>query len=157
MSAGKTTGTLLTPELLAAVGRTTEPRREEVSRREIRHYAAATRQRDPRYLRGDEAPPLFYTALFWPEAPLEELRADGLTREGLLPPLPLKRVMAGGVSVNFTRAIRPGDQLVARKALKRIQEKQGRSGPLIFVDVEMVVETESGEPVLTETTTSIAR
>jgi len=149
--------TLLSPTLLAAVGRTTEPRYEVVSRRDIRHYAAATRQRDPRYLAGDAAPPLFYTALFWPEAPLEELRADGLTRDELVPPLPLPRVMAGGVSVQFRRPILPGDQLVACRTLKSIREKSGRTGPLIFVEVEMQVETQAGEAVLTETTTRIAR
>lgn len=151
------TGSLLSAELQAAVGRRSEPRRELVSRRDIRHYAAATRQRDPRYLAGDEAPPLFYTALFWPEAPLDQLRADGLTRDELVPPLPLPRVMAGGVSVRFERPIRPGDQLVAHRTLKRIREKSGRSGPLIFVEVEMSVETEAGELVLTEITTRIAR
>lgn len=150
-------GHLITPELRAAVGRGSKPRHESVSRRDIRHYAAATRQRDPKYLAGDEAPPLFYTALFWPEAPLDQLRADGLTRDDLVPPLPLPRVMAGGVSVRFERPIRPGDQLVAYRTLKSIREKSGHSGPLIFVEVEMRVETDAGEPVLTETTTRIAR
>ena len=39
--------TLLTPELLANIGRQSEPRREIVTRRDIRKYAVATN--NPRY------------------------------------------------------------------------------------------------------------
>ena len=117
----------------------------------------ATRQRDPRFVRGDEAPPLFYTALFWPEAPLDKLRTDGLTDDPLLPALPLPRVMAGGSSVMPVRTIRPGDVLVSTRKITDIRERQGRSGPLIFVETETSIQTSDGEPVLTDRTTLIAR
>ena len=148
---------LLTPEIRACVGRAAPPRHEVATRRDIRHYAMATRQSDPRYLAGDEAPPLYYTALFWPEAPLDTLRPDGLTNDMLLPSLPLQRVMAGGVRVRFERPIRPGDELVATRTIVDIREKEGKTGPLIFLETETCIETESGELVLTEVTTTIAR
>ncbi|HYW92553.1 MAG TPA: hypothetical protein VFA95_08870 [Gammaproteobacteria bacterium] len=50
---------LLTREMRAAVGRSLPPVTVEATRREIRKYAVATGQRLARYLRGDEAPPLF--------------------------------------------------------------------------------------------------
>lgn len=148
---------LLTPEILDSIGKSAPPRRETASKRDIRHYAMATRQTDPRFLSGEEAPPLYYTALFWPEAPLPELRADGLTEDLLFPRLPLPRVMAGGVRVRFERPICPGDELVAIRKILDIREKEGKTGPLIFVDTETRIETAAGEPVLTEVTTMIAR
>ncbi len=148
---------LLTPEILASIGRSAAPRREVATKRDIRHYAWATRQQDPRFLAGEEAPPLYYTALFWPEAPLEALRPDGLTEDLFFPKLPLPRVMAGGVRVRFERPIRAGDELVATRKIVDIREKEGKTGPLIFVDTETRIETAAGEPVLTEITTTIAR
>ncbi len=148
---------LLTSEILDHVGREAPPRTETVTRRDIRRYALATRQRDPRFIRGDEAPPLFYTALFWPEAPLDKLRPDGLTADALLPALPLPRVMAGGSSVTPVRSIRPGDVLVATRKITDIREREGRTGPLIFVETETAIRTADGELVLTDRTTMIAR
>ena len=148
---------LLDETTLGYIGRSAPERREVATRRDIRHYAVATRQTEPRYLAGEEAPPLYYTALFWPEAPLDRLRSDGLTQDLLVPELPLPRVMAGGVRVRFERGIRPGDELIANRKILDIREKQGKTGALIFVDVEMRIETEAGEPVLTEVATTIAR
>ncbi len=148
---------LLTPEILASIGKSTAPRHETATRRHIRHYAMATRQREPRYLAGEEAPPLYYTALFWPEAPLDDLRPDGLTYDDLLPELPLPRVMAGGVRARFERPIRAGDELIAVRRIADIREKEGKTGPLIFIDTEMEIRTRAGEAILTEVRTLIAR
>ena len=148
---------LLSPEIMAYVGRSMPPRRETATRRDIRHYAMATRQRNPKYLVGDEAPPQYFTALFWPEAPLDELRPDGLTPSDFFPALPLKRVMAGGVRVEYSRPIRPGDELVATRKIVDIRQKEGKTGPLIFLETETRIETEAGEPVVTERSTTIAR
>ncbi len=56
---------VLTPEVLEAIGRRSEPRREIVTRRDIRKYAVATGSRQRRYLDGDLAPPMFHVPLFW--------------------------------------------------------------------------------------------
>ncbi len=148
---------LLTREILDCVGKSAPPRREVATQRDIRHYAMATRQQDPRYLAGEEAPPLYYTALFWPEGPLDTLRPDGLTTDMLLPSLPLQRVMAGGVRVRFERPIAAGDELIATRTLVDIREKEGKTGALIFLETETRIETADGELVLTELTTTIAR
>lgn len=148
---------LLTQDILDCIGSRAPVRREVATERDIRHYAMATRQRDARYLAGEEAPPLYYTALFWPEGPLDTLRPDGLTTDRLMPPLPLRRVMAGGVRVRYERPIAPGDELVATRTILDIREKEGKTGPLIFVDTETRIETSGGELVLTEVSTMIAR
>ncbi len=149
---------LLTAEHKAAVGRTLPPVRAEVTRRDIRRYAASTGQRLERYLAGDEAPPLFLFGLFFPILPREQLLEDGRNPDtGLLPPLPLKRVMAGGTEAEYHRRIHPGDVLLLHQTLIDLYEKAGSQGPLIFAVVENRVETEAGDPVMTERVTRIVR
>ena len=148
---------LLNEELLSNIGRTAEPKTELATRRDIRKYAVATGQHLQKFLSGDEAPPLYYMALFWDVVELDELTPDGVSVDHLLPEFPLKRAMAGGLKIDYFKPIRPGDTLIARRSLTDIYEKQGSSGPLIFYEVIMTVENEAGEPVLTEKATRILR
>jgi hydroxyacyl-ACP dehydratase HTD2-like protein with hotdog domain len=148
---------LLTDELLAHIGRATPPASEPVTRRDIRKYAVATGQRLKKFLDGDEAPPLFHLALFWPVVDLETLNPDGTFIDTLVPDFPLKRAMAGGVKIEYHRKIRPGDVLTSKRTLTDIYEKQGRSGPLIFYVIVTEIEDAHGNPVLTETNTRINR
>lgn len=149
---------LINAELKAAVGRSLPPETREVTRREIRKYALATGQRLRRYLDGDEAPPLFLFGLFLDLCSLDQLLPDGRQPDvGVVPPLPLSRVMAGGSEMTLHRPIRAGDVIRRHQTLVDLFEKEGRQGPLIFAVVENRFETEAGEPVLTERLTRIAR
>jgi 3-methylfumaryl-CoA hydratase len=65
--------------------------------------------------------------------------------------------MAGGVRNVYHRPIRPGDVLVLTRTLTDIYEKQGSTGPLIFVVYAVRVETEGGELVMEETRRRIFR
>ncbi len=87
---------VLTPELLANIGKRAPQRTEVVTRRDIRKYAVATAQQDPKFLAGDQAPPLYHVALFWDVVPMDELTPDGVSVDSLLPKFPLERAMAGG-------------------------------------------------------------
>ncbi|MGD9603799.1 MAG: MaoC family dehydratase N-terminal domain-containing protein [Gammaproteobacteria bacterium] len=148
---------LITPEIRAWIGRSEPIGPLEVTRREIVKYALATAQRNPRFLRGDEAPPMFLYGLMFPLVPLDRLGPDGLARRSLLPDLPLKRVMAGGTRTRYHRSVRPGDVLVGTLALADLYAKDGASGPLIFVVYDLHIETTDGAPVIDETQTRIAR
>ena len=148
---------LLPAALLANIGKQAPPRTEVVTRRDIRKYAVATRQRRRAYLDGDIAPPLYHVALFWDVVEQDELTPDGVSVDRLLPKFPLQRAMAGGLDIHYQRHIYPGDVLVATRTLTAIYDKVGRQGPLIFYEVVMDVATEGGEPVLTEKTTRILR
>jgi len=148
---------LLTSDLLANIGRSAPPREELVTRRDIRKYSVATDQRLEKFLAGDEAPPMFHVALFWDVVELNELTLDGVSVDSLLPKFPLERAMAGGLRIDYHKAIYPGDVLVSTRVLTDIYEKQGSQGPLIFYEVTMEVENPSGEPVLTQKTTRILR
>ena len=148
---------LLGPELLAHIGKSAPPKKELVTRKDIRKYSIATGQRMRKYLDGDEAPPLFHIALFWDLVELDQLTPDGVSIDALAPEFPLKRAMAGGVKITYYRHISPGDVLVATRTLTDIYEKQGNQGPLIFYEITTEVETAAGEAVLTEKTTRIRR
>jgi len=148
---------LLRAEHLANIGRQAPLKREVVTRRDIRKYSIATGQTLRKYLDGDEGPALYHVALFWDVVELDQLTPDGVSIDGLIPRLPLERAMAGGLKIEYHRPIRPGDVLVARRTLTDLYEKQGSKGPLIFYEVTMTVETESGDPVITEKTTRLLR
>ncbi|MEM9622101.1 MAG: MaoC family dehydratase N-terminal domain-containing protein [Pseudomonadota bacterium] len=148
---------LLTPELLANIGKEDQPRTEIVTRRDLRKYAIATGQTLRRYLDGDEAPPLYHVALFWDVVVREELSPDGVSIDKLLPKFPLEKAMAGGLQIQYQGKIKAGDVLTATRTLTDIYEKQGRSGPLIFYEIVMQVKREDGSVAVTETTTRILR
>jgi hydroxyacyl-ACP dehydratase HTD2-like protein with hotdog domain len=148
---------LLSPELLANIGKSAPPRQELVTRRDIRKYSVATEQRLEKYLNGNEAPPLFHIALFWDVVEQDQLLPDGLSVDSLLPEFPLKRAMAGGWKIDYHRPIYAEDLLVSKRTLTDIYEKQGSKGPLIFYELTTEIETDSGEPVLTEKITRILR
>lgn len=139
------------------IGRSQPPVHVELTRRDIQKYAVATEQRQQKFLDGDEAPPMFLFGLLRPIVPLEGLGPDGIARDGFLPDFPLKRIMAGGTEMTYHRPLRPGDKLIATKTLADIQEKQGGTGPLIFVSYDLTVETEDGEVVVEERSTRIIR
>ena len=130
---------VLTPEVLASIGRKSEPRTEVVTRRDLRKYAIATSQTQRRYIDGDEAPPLYHVALFWDVVPLAELTPDGVSIDKLLPKFPLEKAMAGGLDIKYHNRIRAGDTLIGNRTLTNIYEKEGRSGALIFYEVVLEV------------------
>ena len=148
---------LLSEELLANVGRQSPPRREIVTRRDIRKYAVATGSRQRKYLDGDVAPPMFHVPLFWDVVELDQLTPDGVSIDALLPKFPLERAMAGGLDIDYLKPIYPGDWLTAVRTLTSIYEKSGRSGPLIFYEVVMEIRNDDGELVIREKTTRILR
>jgi hydroxyacyl-ACP dehydratase HTD2-like protein with hotdog domain len=148
---------LLSEEILSHIGSQSAPRREIVTRRDIRKYAVATNNRQKKYLDGDVAPPLFHVHLFWDVVPLSELSPDGVSIDTLLPKFPLEKAMAGGLEIDYLKPIRPGDWLTATRTLTNIYEKTGRSGPLIFYEVLMEITDDAGEPVVREKTTRILR
>ena len=150
---------LLTPEIRAWIGRQYRPRKGLVTARDIAKYCAAVDDSNPRFLDPEraEAPPLFYSTATNNLEPLSRLREDGLPAENTLPPLPLKRVMAGGLEAEFLAPIHPGDTLTAVTHVSDIRERKGQSGPLIFTILETRVTNQRDEVVVIERTTLIAR
>ena len=148
---------LISEELLSNIGRKSTPKREIVTRRDIRKYAVATGNRQRKYLDGDVAPPMFHVPLFWDVVELEQLTPDGVSIDTLLPKFPLERAMAGGLDIEYLKPIRLGDWLTSLRTLTAIYEKAGRSGSLIFYEIVMDIRNDDDDLVIREKTTRILR
>ena len=148
---------LVTAEALSWIGRSDPPVEIEVNRSDIIKYSISTEQLLDKYLKGDEAPPMFVAGLSREIVPLEYLEVDGLPKASLIPELPLKRVMAGGVDFKFFRTVKPKDKLVFKRELSDIEQKQGKTGPLIFITYLISCKTETGDSVLEQYQTRILR
>jgi 3-methylfumaryl-CoA hydratase len=94
---------------------------------------------------GDAAPPLFHLALFPPLARTSELGPDGHARRGqFLPDVSLPRRMWAGGRFRFHRPLRIGARALRASVIERIEEKQGKSGPLVFVTVRHAIADAGG-------------
>ena len=141
----------------AWIGKSDTPIEIEVTRRDIIKYSVSTEQIQEKYLQGDEAPPMFIAGLSREVVAINQLGKDGLPPTSLLPDLPLKRVMAGGVSFRFHRNVGPGETLVFQRTLSAITEKIGKTGPLIFITYLISCKTKKGDAVLEQEQTRILR
>jgi 3-methylfumaryl-CoA hydratase len=100
---------------------------------------------------GTPLPLLWHWAFFTPTTPTAELGPDGhpqLAADGSTAGLP-RRMWAGG-RVTRVAPLRAGRPATRRSAVSKAERKHGRSGRLLILTVEHVVE-QDGEVVLTET------
>lgn len=97
---------------------------------------AATLDRDESYPEGAALPDLWHWLYFLPLHKLSESGRDGhAARGGFLPPVPLPRRMWAGSRFRFQAPLRVGAHATKRSTILKVEEKQGRSGPLCFVTV----------------------
>lgn len=83
------------------------------------------------------------------DAPLAALRPDGSPADdGVLPQIDLPRRLYAGEDTVFHRTLRYGDLVEQRTSLAGLVRKQGRSGELVFADIERVYSVD-GEPAVT--------
>ncbi|MBV6424124.1 MAG: hypothetical protein NAOJABEB_01934 [Steroidobacteraceae bacterium] len=159
--------TLLTPEVLACIGRTGEPvTGYPVTVEEIRRYCFAVDDLNPRWLDAEQgsaaavAPPMFVSVPFETSVPLRELAEDGtvLEHKGLVfPPLGARRKLFGGLEIEWFRELHPGDTLTRQYKVLDIFERRGASGPAVFVRIEGTYNNQHGETVAVEVNTIICR
>jgi 3-methylfumaryl-CoA hydratase len=160
---------LITDEIRSWIGHETPPWTIEATKLDIKRFAVATDDLNPLYLDEEHAkqspyggliaPPLFYMAPLTNPVPESELRTDGLPVEGKfpIPPTPLPRLMDGGTEIEFFAPIRAGDTITGRCKITDIYQKEGRTGPLIFVVRECRYTNQKGALVLVEKGASILR
>jgi 3-methylfumaryl-CoA hydratase len=85
-------------------------------------------------------PPLAHWAWFLPSAPDGEIGNDGHTkRGGFLPALSLPRRMFAGAQMSFESRLELGAPAVLDMRVSGIRHKPGRSGDLVFVEVDRTV------------------
>jgi hydroxyacyl-ACP dehydratase HTD2-like protein with hotdog domain len=85
-----------------------------------------------------------------------QLEPDG-SPSADVPPLPTRRAMAGETSIELGDPIVAGDIITVEKRLLDLYEKEGRSGPLVFVQMEFTFHNQHGRLVAREQFTRIYR
>ncbi|MGK7864655.1 FAS1-like dehydratase domain-containing protein [Falsiroseomonas sp. E2-1-a4] len=123
---------------------------DEVALPIIRRLAALLDLDPMAYRRGDALPEGWHSVFFAPIARQSQLGPDGHPRKGdFLPPVPLPRRMFAGRRLRYLAPITIGAEIRRTSTIAAITPKTGRTGQMIFVRVDHVVEMD-GKPVLTE-------
>lgn len=161
--------TVITDEARAWADRDYPDFRFPVSAIDIARFARATGETDPVHYDRDAAIAAGYADVVAPTmfpyvvrmhaaalVPPEELEPDGSPGADV-PPLPTRRAMAGETSMDFGVPVVAGDVITVTKRLADMYEKEGRSGPLVFVTMEFTFTNQRDETVAVESFTRIYR
>jgi 3-methylfumaryl-CoA hydratase len=113
---------------------------------------AALLDRDPTaYHRGNDLPENWHAIFFSPTAQQSQLGPDGHPRKGdFLPPVPLPRRMFAGRRLQFMAPVPIGAEIRRTSTVAAITHKTGRSGEMVFVRVDHVIEVEGKAAVREE-------
>jgi 3-methylfumaryl-CoA hydratase len=129
----------------------TETRSDTVIAGPVAALSATLDREDPPPRPGDPLPPLWHWLFFLDRHRASELGPDGHARRGgFLPPIPLPRRMWAGSRFEFHHPLLVGDQITRETRVIDINEKQGRSGPLVFVVVRHEISNAVGLAVAEE-------
>lgn len=106
---------------------------------------------DPAVKDGERLPPLWHWICFPPIHRASEIGPDGhVRRGGFLPPVPLPRRMWAGGRIAFRAPLVVGETVSRESRIVDIQERQGRSGPLVFVVVRHTISNAGGIAIVDE-------
>jgi 3-methylfumaryl-CoA hydratase len=102
----------------------------------LRALTATLDRDDPPAGAGAAIPPCWHWLYFLPLHRHSEIGPDGHARRGgFLPPVPLPRRMWAGSRLEFVAALRVGQALSRTSRIVDVRMKEGRTGPLVFVNV----------------------
>ncbi len=109
---------------------------ELISAAPINKLAATLNEAAPDYQDGDNLPPLWHWIFFIKPVPHAGLGRDGHPKRGeFLPPVALPRRMFAGMKTDFLHPLIIGHEAERESEVIDIKEKNGASGPLIFIRV----------------------
>ena len=130
-----------------------EAHHDDLSAAPLRGQSALLDRDDTLQSMGSEVPPLWHWLYFLPQARQSQIGPDGHPlRGGFLPPVPLpRRMWAGGrLQWQVDNPLRVGDAAQKHSRIASVQHKAGRTGDLLFVEVEHAFHNAQGL-CLTET------
>ncbi|NWB30079.1 FAS1-like dehydratase domain-containing protein [Pseudomonas gingeri] len=120
-------------DLSAWLGRTEEAH-DQLSRNLLKRIAATFGENAPSH--GEALPPLWQWCFFQDPLAESQLGSDGHpARGGFLPPADNRNRMWAGGRLEFFHALRAGHDAARLSTITHIEEKQGRTGSLLFVTV----------------------
>ena len=115
----------------------TETQEDTATLAPLRALTATLDRDDAPQQPGEAIPPCWHWLYFLPMARQSELGPDGHPkRGGFLPPIPLPRRMWAGSRLEFLAPLHVGQALQRRSRIADVRLKEGRSGPLVFVNVD---------------------
>lgn len=108
-------------------------------------HATLGNPRDAAPRAGDALPPLWHWTAFPPDAPMSELGEDGHPQaRDFLPPVHLNRRMWAGGALEFRAPLRIGERMEKRSTIRSVVEKDGQTGPMVFVTLDHEIYGEAG-------------
>lgn len=100
-----------------------------------------------------EVRPLWHWLYFLPSARLSEVGPDGHPkRGGFLPPVPLPRRMWAASRMQFNHPLKPGDRIRRQSVIADVACKEGKSGPLVFVEIKHTIANPQGVAIVEDQT-----
>ena len=121
------------------------------------NHLAVTLDREPSFAEGDRLPPGWHWIYFHDLVRASDLGAEGHPRVGIvMPPIHLPRRMWAAGTLAFEAPMVLGSRVERVSTIRAITPKEGRSGPLVFVDVEHEIRTGATRNLL-ETRTIVYR
>lgn len=115
--------------------------------------AATLDRADPAPSTGAPLPALWHWLYFLPFAPHSQIGEDGHPRRGgFLPPVPLPRRMWAGSRLrwNASNPLQVGQEVQRTSTIQSVKHKAGRSGELLFVQLEHRYANAQGEALVEE-------
>ncbi len=102
----------------------------------LRALSATLDRDDPDIDLGYEVPPCWHWLYFLPLHQQSQIGPDGhAKRGGFLPPVPLPRRMWAGSRIEFHAPMLAGQAISRTSRIADVRMKEGRTGPLVFVNV----------------------
>ena len=99
----------------------------------------------------------YHWCLGLPDNPMHELGEDGHPKKGgFLPPVELPRRMWASSKVEFLRPLTIGETIKRHSSIAQVTEKDGKTGALVFVEVEHQTEV-GGKTAINERQTIVYR
>lgn len=142
---------------MATVGTRTEPRAGRVSAYDIRKFAAAIDDPNPLFIDPEAAreagyadvisPPLFNAAVLRPVPYRSGLLNDGQYDNVAPPGLEHLQTMLAGQRWEILRPSVAGEDIQEVFTTRSIVEREGKTGPIVFVEKESEVTTRDGEVI----------
>jgi hydroxyacyl-ACP dehydratase HTD2-like protein with hotdog domain len=159
--------TLIDDEVRRWADREYPPFSFEVTEHDILRFSRAIGETSPIHIDPESARAAGYSGLVAPPhfcyvirmhgtylVSRSELEKDG-SSSSEVPPVPHKRAMAGELSAEFCGEIVSGDVITVEKRVTDLYEKEGKSGPMVFVTFEYSYRNQRNETVSREQFTRI--
>lgn len=110
-----------------------------------RALALTLNDRDFMAKEGDPLPELWHWLYFLPLVASAEIGSDGHPkRGGFLPPIALERRMWASGQLTFHQDLRIGDAISKTSEIRKISEKEGKTGRMVFVTVGHTIRSPRG-------------